>query len=118
MNDMQVGTVSQQALSLFAGIGVTLLVASVVGYALKAGIAQGQPHGVIDNLNARIRSWWIIVSVIGVAFMLGRGGMTLLFAFASFMALREFTAPIRSRGADTVLAVSLLIVLPVQYLLV
>ena len=115
---MNAPTVSQQALSLFAGIGITLLVASVVGYVLKAGVAQGRPHGVIDNLNARIKSWWVIVSIVGVAFMLGRHGMTLLFAFVSFMALREFTAPIWSRGDGGLLAVSFLIVLPVQYLLV
>jgi phosphatidate cytidylyltransferase len=111
-------TVSEQAIRLFAGIGVTLLVASVIGYVLKVGVAQSRPHGVIDNLNARIRSWWVIVSVVGVAFVLGRDGMTLLFVFVSFMALREFTAPISSRRGDPLLSASFLIVLPVQYLLV
>src|SRR5262245_35887792 len=111
-------TVSQQAITVFAGIGVTLLVASIIGYTLKAGVAHGRPHGVIDNLNARIRSWWVIVSVVGVAFMLGRDGMTLLFAFVSFMALREFTAPISSRRDDWFIAVSFFFVLPVQYGLV
>src|SRR4051812_29906830 len=75
-------TVAEQGIRLFAGIGVTLLVASVIGYLLKAGVAHGRPHGVIDNLNARIRSWWMIVSAVGAAFMLGREGMVLLFAFA------------------------------------
>jgi phosphatidate cytidylyltransferase len=111
-------TVSEQAIRLFAGIGVTLLVASVIGYVLKAGVAQGRPHGVIDNLNARIKSWWVIVSVVGVAFMLGRDGMTLLFVFVSFMALREFTAPISTRRGDGLLSASFLVVLPLQYLLV
>jgi len=111
-------TVSQQAIRLFAGIGVTLLVASVIGYALKAGLAHGRPHGVIDNLNARIKSWWVIVSVVGVAFALGGDAMTLLFVFISFVALREFTAPLRSRRDHGLLAVSFLVVLPVQYVLV
>jgi phosphatidate cytidylyltransferase len=111
-------TVSQQAASLFAGIGVTLLLASVIGYVLKVRVAQGRPHGVIDNLNARIKSWWVIVSVVGVAFMLGRDGITLLFVFVSFVALREFTSPIWSRRDGAVLWVGFLIVLPVQYLLV
>src|SRR5262249_10195099 len=111
-------TVADQAIRLFAGIGITLLVASVIGYVLKMGVAQGRPHVVIDNLNARIKSWWVIVSVVGVAFMLGRDGMTLLFVFVSFMALREFTAPIQSRRDGGLLAVSFLVVLPAQYLLV
>jgi phosphatidate cytidylyltransferase len=111
-------TVSEQAIRLFAGIGVALLVASVIGYVLKVGVAQGERHGVIDNLNARIKSWWVIVSVVGVAFLLGRHGMTLLFVFVSFMALREFTASSSSRRDSVLLLVSFLVVLPGQYLLV
>ena len=111
-------TLWEQAVRLFAGIGVTLLVASAIGCALKAAVAQGRPHDVIDNLNARIRSWWMIVSAVGAAFLLGREGMVLLFVFASFAALREFTAPIASRGEGRLLAVSFGVVLPVQYLLV
>ena len=111
-------TVSEQAIRLFAGIGVALLVASVIGYVLKVGVAQGERHGVIDNLNARIKSWWVIVSVVGVAFLLGRHGMQLLFVFVSFMALREFTASSSSRRDSVLLLVSFLVVLPGQYLLV
>jgi phosphatidate cytidylyltransferase len=110
--------VADQAGRLFAGIGIVLLVASAIGYALKVGVAQGQPHGVIDNLNARIRSWWIIVSIVGLAFLLEQEGMTLLFAVISFIALREFTAPISSRHDDGLLAFGFFVVLPVQYLLV
>jgi len=47
-----------QALGLRAGIGVVLLVATLIGLALKLSVAHGQPHGAIDNLNTRIRAWW------------------------------------------------------------
>jgi hypothetical protein len=47
-------TSQQMTVSLFAGIGAILAFASLVGYTLKTAVAKGQPHGVIDNLNARI----------------------------------------------------------------
>ncbi len=56
----------QQMLALFAGIGVVLVVASAIGFVLKTSVARGQPHGGIDNLNARIKAWWVMVLVSGV----------------------------------------------------
>jgi phosphatidate cytidylyltransferase len=111
-------TPQQQTVGLFAGIGVILVVASVIGYVLKASVAHGQPHGVIDNLNTRIKAWWAMVLVIGFAFLFGRAGVVLLFLFASFVALREYIAPAGGRGDDRpAVAAAFFIVLPVQYLL-
>ena len=112
-------TPAQQTYSLFAGIGVVLLVASLIGYALKASVAKGQPHATIDNLNARIKAWWVMVLVIGFSFLFGRPGVVLLFLFISFFALREFLSLMYSRAADYfALAAAFYFVLPVQYLLV
>jgi len=111
-------TVAEQVSRVFAGIGVALLVATVVGYVLKVSVAQRQPHGVIDNLNARIRSWWMIVAIVGIALMFGREGITLLFAIISFVTLREFTAPVSTGRGNGLLAFSFFVVLPAQYLLV
>jgi phosphatidate cytidylyltransferase len=112
-------TPAQQTYSLFAGIGVVLLVASIVGYALKTSIAKGQPHPTIDNLNARIKAWWVMVIVIGFSFVFGRPGVVLLFLFISFFALREFLSLMYTRSADYMaLAAAFFVVLPVQYLLV
>src|SRR5262249_43031199 len=80
----------QQTVALFAGVGVVLVVASLVALALKHWLVHGQPHAVIDNLNVRIKAWWVMVLVIGVAFLAGRVGVTLLFLFVSYAALREF----------------------------
>ena len=112
-------TPAQQTYSLFAGIGVVLLVASLIGYALKASVAKGQPHATIDNLNARIKAWWVMVLVIGFSFLFGRPGVVLLFLLISFFALREFLSLMYSRAADYyALAAAFYVVLPVQYLLV
>ncbi len=107
-----------QTIGLFAGIGVVLLVASLIGWTLKVTVAKNQSHGVIDNLNTRIKAWWVMVLVIGIAFAFGNIGITLLFAFISFGALREFTS-ITTRGGDhAALAACFLIALPAQYLFV
>jgi phosphatidate cytidylyltransferase len=109
----------QQMAVLFAGIGVVLVVASTIGLVLKATVAQGQPHGEIDNLNTRIRAWWVMVVVIGCALLLGRAGVTLLFLFASIAALREFVSvACESSNDHWRITTACLVVLLLQYLLV
>jgi len=109
----------QQTLNLFIGIGLVLVVASVAGALLKRYVAHGAPNSVIDNLNARIKAWWVMVLVIGLAFIFGRAGVMLLFFFASFVALREFITLTYTRRADhDALATSFYVILPLQYFLV
>jgi phosphatidate cytidylyltransferase len=102
-------------LMLAGAILGVLVIASVVGFALrlKAGAA---PHPVIDNLNARIKAWWAMAAAIGLALFAGKGGVIVLFAFVSFVALREFAtiAPTR-RGDHRALLVGFFVVLPLQY---
>ena len=54
----------------------------------------------IENLNARINAWWVMVVVIGVAFWLGTGAVILLFYAVSFYALREFLTLTPTRRSD------------------
>ena len=109
----------QVTYSLFVGTGVVLVVASIVGWVLKTSVAKGMPHSTIDNLNARIKAWWVMVLVISLAFVFGKPGVILLFAFISFFALREFLTLTYTRSADYLaLAAAFFFVLPMQYLLV
>ncbi len=60
-----------------------------------------------------------MVLVIGLAFVFGRPGVILLFAFISFFALREFLTLTYTRSADYLaLAAAFFVVLPLQYVLV
>ena len=112
-------TMQQQTMALFAGIGAILVVSSLIGYALKVFSAKGQPHAVIDNLNARIKAWWVMVLVISGAFLFGKNGVIVLFLFISFVALREFMTLTYTRSGDhNALAASFFIVLPAQYFLI
>jgi phosphatidate cytidylyltransferase len=104
---------------LFAGVGLVLVLASAVAALLKWRVAKGQPHSVIDNLVARINAWWVMVLVIGLAFLFGKAGVIVLFLLISFYALREFlTLAYTRRGDHLAIAACFFIVLPVQYLLI
>jgi phosphatidate cytidylyltransferase len=108
-----------QTMLLFAGIGAILVIASLVGYVLKLRAGLDTPHPVIDNLNMRIKAWWIMAAVIGIAVAIGKEGTIVLFAFASFVALREFITISPTRHGDhQALLLSFVVVLPVQYFLV
>lgn len=57
---------------LFVAVLGVLIVASVIGGLLKWRVAHGQPHGVIDNLNSRIKAWWVMVLLVSLSFASAR----------------------------------------------
>lgn len=104
---------------LAAGVIGVLALASAVGWVLKTTLAAGGPHAAIDNLNARVKAWWLMVAVIGLALLAGRTGVIVLFAFASFVALREYTSIAPTRRSDHwALLLCFFVAIPFQYLLV
>jgi len=108
----------QEAIPLFLGLGAVLVAATLAGRILKWRSGAGS-NPVIDNLNERVFAWWIMVALIGVAFLIGRAGVILLFAFASFAALREFlTLTFTRRGDHWALIAAFFIGIPIQYYLV
>jgi phosphatidate cytidylyltransferase len=112
-------TVAQQTLALFVGVVAVLTVASGVAFALHWWYAKDAPNPAIDNLSARIRAWWWMVALLGVAFAFGKAGVIVLFALASLAALREFiTLTPTRRGDHVALAVAFFVVLPMQYYLI
>lgn len=112
-------TAQEQSLTLFAGVGAVLVAASLVGFALARRSGPEGPSAVVQNLNARIKAWWVMVALIGSAFLFGKAGVIVLFAFASFTALREFfTLTPTRRGDHWALAAVFFVALPVQYWLI
>ena len=102
---------------LLLGAGFVLIAASVVGAVLAH--LKGTDNPVIDNLNARIKAWWVMVILMGLALTFGKAGACVLFAFCSFAALREFLTLTDTRRADHLaLAAAFFVVIPVQYWLV
>jgi phosphatidate cytidylyltransferase len=114
-------TTQQQTLWLFGGVFAILAVASAIGFVLarRASARNGAPGSVIANLNARINAWWVMVGLIGFAFLFGETGIVVLFALVSFFALREFiTLTPTRRGDHLALVLAFFVVLPGQYLMV
>jgi len=106
-------------LTLLAGFAAILVAASVIGYVLQSRLSPDGSNAAIDNLNDRIRAWWVMVALMGLALIGGRTGVTLLFACCSFAALREFvTLTSTSRADHWALAGAFFAVLPIQYYLI
>ncbi|MBL8443349.1 MAG: phosphatidate cytidylyltransferase [Zoogloeaceae bacterium] len=111
--------VSATLFNLFAGIFAVLALASVVGAALKLRVASEAPNASIDNLNARLKAWWVMIGLIALAIWAGDLGVILLFGFISFQSLREFVSLTHTRRGDhRALIWSFYVFLPLQYILV
>ena len=109
---------AQMTYLLFGIFAAILVFASTIGYILKlrAGYAQAP---VIDNLNARINAWWVMLLVLGAAIMLGKIAFVVLFALISLFALREFISLLPTRRGDYFpLLIAFYFVIPYQYYLV
>lgn len=105
--------------ALVAGVLGLLVVASIVGAILSRSVTSDAGRATVDNINARIRAWWMMAAVFVIALGAGRGVSVLLFAMISFLALREFVTLAPTRPADhRALFWSFFIVTPLQYYLV
>lgn len=105
--------------AVLAGLLCVLVVASAIGYVLERRLSPDGSHAVIENLNHRIRAWWVMIVLMGLALIGGKAGVTLLFAFCSFAAFREFITLTTTHRADHwALAVAFFVVLPLQYYLI
>ena len=105
---------------LFLGLLGVLTVASAVATALSwRSTRKGDAlPSTLANLNSRIKAWWIMVAAISIAFLFGKGGVILLFAFVSFAALREYVTLTHTRRGDHwILLGMFLVIIPVQYYL-
>lgn len=104
---------------LISGIAILLFSASLLGWALKRRMSGESSRAVIDNLNARVRAWWVMVAIFAVSFLLGKIATIVLFGLVSFFALREFLSLTPTRPGDhRALSISFFVVLPVQYWLI
>lgn len=98
---------------------VLLSLLTVLGEILRARLPHGQTNPVVETFLIRVHSWWAMVILLALAVLSGRVGILLLFAFASFAALREFLTYATKRRADHLsLALGAFVILPLQYVFV
>jgi Predicted CDP-diglyceride synthetase/phosphatidate cytidylyltransferase len=106
-------------LFLLGCVLAVLLVASAIGQFLKFKAGPDGPDLTIENLNARINAWWVMVGLTALAFSAGNTGVVILFALCSFAALREFLTLTNTRVSDHwAIAAAAFIVLPIQFIAV
>ncbi|MCX6955151.1 MAG: phosphatidate cytidylyltransferase [Verrucomicrobia bacterium] len=106
-------------LLMVGGIVALLALSSLITALLKARQPAGKTSPVIANLDARVRAWWVMVTIFSVALFTGGLGSVILFGLTSFFALREFVTLTPTRAADhRALFWAFFIVVPLQYLLV
>jgi phosphatidate cytidylyltransferase len=104
---------------LVTGILALLAVASIVGWILSRRVTGGPGRVTVDNINARIRAWWMMVAIFLIATATGTSGSILLFGLISFLALREFVTLAPTRPGDhRALFWSFFVATPLQYYLV
>lgn len=107
---------NETLVTVLYGLVGLLAFASAIGFVLERRAKSPEAVKTVENLNARIRSWWVMVIVVGGAIALGDTATIILFAFISFVALREFWTLTPSRRGDHVaLFLSFFVVLPVNY---
>jgi phosphatidate cytidylyltransferase len=104
---------------LALGLLGVLTLSSLLGYLLSVRVQSAGTRATVVNLQARVRSWWVMVAILALAYLGGRGATIMLFAILSFMALREFVTLTPSRPGDhRALSVAFFVLVPVQYLLI
>ena len=111
--------VSATLVRIFGAVFLVLTVASTIGLTLKWRHGFDRAHATIDNLNARLKAWWIMIAVSAAATWTGAWAVIGLFALVSFQCLREYVslAPTR-KGDHRALIWSFYVFLPLQYYLI
>jgi len=105
-----------QLVSMFLVVFGMLSTASTVCWILlKRSSSKSE---VLKNLAARIKAWWIMIGIFLIAICTGGIASLVLFAFVSFLALREFITLTPTRKADhRALFYVFFVVLPINYYL-
>jgi len=101
---------------LIGGILAFLTLATVIAWVLKGRARSDSARATVENLVARIRAWWAMVVVFGIAIATGGYGSLVMFAIVSFLALREVMTLLPTRRADhRAMVWTFFLFLPAQY---
>ncbi|MEH4694100.1 phosphatidate cytidylyltransferase [Atlantibacter hermannii] len=95
----------------FGGIFFLLLIASLLILVLK----KIRPEGNWLELQQRITSWWIIITLFFLAMISPKWLALSFFGFVSFLSLKEYLTLCPTRRADSIPLLWLYAAIPVQY---
>ncbi|MCB1508749.1 MAG: phosphatidate cytidylyltransferase [Hyphomicrobiaceae bacterium] len=110
---------NQTMVILIGGVLALLVLASGVGFVLSRRVDSEAGRATVENLNQRIKAWWVMIAVFAVAFLVGKTVTIVLFALTSFYSLREFLSLSPTRPEDhTSVVAAFYLFLPLQYWLI
>jgi phosphatidate cytidylyltransferase len=95
----------------FGGVLVLLIVASVVSFTLK----RRNPGKNYIELRQRVRTWWWIAVIFGIALCIHPKAAIALMALVSFLAFKEYLSLLPTRRADYVVLLWAYLAIPLQY---
>jgi len=111
--------IDRQTCWLVGGVLGLLVLSSLIGWALSLRATSEAGRATVQNLNARIRAWWLMVAIFGLALATGLIGSVILFGVTSFLALREFITLTPTRQGDhRTLFWVFFVIVPLQYYLI
>jgi phosphatidate cytidylyltransferase len=112
-------TLNETFLAVLAGLVVLSALVTGLGAYLSAHTNDVVKQQRLALVNSRLRASWSIVAVFSVAFAIGTPGLLVVFAVASFFALRNFVSLTPIRPADHwALVLAFYVVTTLQYVLI
>lgn len=111
-------TLNETFLAVFSGLALMSIVATGIGQWAASRTIDAAKLARYAVLNSRIRATWSLLAVFTIAFAIGTEALLVVFALASFFALREFVSLTPIKPADHwALVIAFYLVIPLQYLL-
>ncbi len=108
-----------RTLALVGGVLGLLAAATGVGQFLKLYPDSGLNAAAVRSFNLRVRSWWLMSSLLAAALLISNTATVVLFGLLSFWALREFITLTPTRlGDHRALFWVFFLFTPLQYLLI
>jgi len=111
-------TLNETFLAVFCALAILSLAATGAGQWITTRTMDTMRRTRMAIVNSRVRSSWSVLALFTVAFVIGPHALLIVFAFASFFALREFVSLTPIKPSDHwALVVAFYFVIPAQYLL-
>lgn len=99
--------------SVYAMLVVLILLA--LATVVTLALSFKNPQKDYREVHLRIKSWWWIVGIVFLALATTRTAAVVLFAFISFLALKEFLSIVPTRQADRRVIFWAYVSIPIQY---
>ncbi len=89
-----------RTLALVLGVLVLLGAATIVVHVLRRRPEGGINPAILDTFRLRVRTWWLLLSVVAATFLIHKTATVVVFGLISFWALREFITLTPTRPGD------------------